>query len=68
MLSTDWIYENVFKLNDNEIEQERIRIVADLKRKWRYDQIEQDGEDPAFKVKTDDDFENFDNTNERRNL
>lgn len=47
MFSTDWIYENVFGFSDDEIDVERAKLVLDLKSRFRYDQIEQMGEDPA---------------------
>ncbi len=47
MFSTDWIYKNVFKLSDDEMDIERVNLVTDLKNEFRYETISQQGEDPA---------------------
>jgi hypothetical protein len=47
MLSKDWIYENVFTMSTDEIENERVKVINDLKDKFRYNAIENDGNDPA---------------------
>ena len=47
MLSDDWQYHNVFGMSDDEIDVERAKIVLDLKQRFRYTSIEQQGNDPA---------------------
>jgi hypothetical protein len=47
MLSTDWAYHNVFGMSDDEVDMERAKLVLDLKDRFRYNSIEQQGQDPA---------------------
>ena len=47
MLSKDWIYENIFKLSETEQTEQRGKVVEDLKDVFRYNSIENDGNDPA---------------------
>jgi hypothetical protein len=47
MLSTDWVYHNVFGMSEDEMDMERAKMVLDLKDRFRYNSIEQQGEDPA---------------------
>jgi hypothetical protein len=47
MLSKDWIYSNLFNLSDDDRDEERGKIVNDLKDTFRYNSIENDGNDPA---------------------
>jgi hypothetical protein len=47
LLSTDWIYKNIFKFTDEEIKKEDDKIVYDYKQKFRKSQIESEGNDPA---------------------
>jgi len=47
MLSKDWIYSNLFNLSDDDRDLERGKIVNDLKDVFRYNSIENDGNDPA---------------------
>jgi hypothetical protein len=47
MLSEDWIYKNVFNFSPKEIDTEREEVVEDVKQKYRLDQIESEGTDPA---------------------
>ena len=46
MLSEDWVYEQIFNMTQDEINEQREKIVEDIKRKYRYEQIEQEGNDP----------------------
>lgn len=48
MFSRNWIYENVFKLSEDEIEYIKKDVVQDKKDIWRFKQIEEEGSDPAF--------------------
>jgi hypothetical protein len=47
MLSSDWAYHNVFGLSEDEVNIERAKVVLDLKDRFRYNSIEQQGQDPA---------------------
>jgi hypothetical protein len=47
MLSTDWAFHNVFGMSKDEIDVERAKMVLDLKDRFRYNSIEQQGQDPA---------------------
>jgi hypothetical protein len=47
MLSTDWVYHNVFGMSEDEMDIERAKLVLDLKDRFRYNSIEQQGQDPA---------------------
>lgn len=47
MLSKKWVYENVFGMEKEQHENEESRIINDLKDKYRYEQIEREGNDPA---------------------
>ena len=43
LLPTDWIYDNIFHLSENEFNEYRDLIVQDAKRKYRLNQIESEG-------------------------
>jgi hypothetical protein len=47
MLSSDWAYNNVFGLSQDEIDIERAKVILDLKDRFRHTSIEQQGQDPA---------------------
>jgi hypothetical protein len=47
MISTDWMYHNIFGFSKEEIQEERTRLVLDLKDRFRFNSIEQQGQDPA---------------------
>jgi hypothetical protein len=47
MMSTDWVYNNVFGMSEDEIDMERAKMILDLKDRFRYNSIEQQGQDPA---------------------
>lgn len=47
MISKQWLYENIFNMSENEMNDEKTKIIQDLQDKYRYEQIENDGEDPA---------------------
>ena len=47
MISQDWMYENIFNLNDADVEQEKLRVIADAKQLFRRKQIENEGNDPV---------------------
>lgn len=47
LLSSDWLYHNVFGFNDDQIKDIRDEIINDKKRAFRYTQIESEGNDPV---------------------
>jgi hypothetical protein len=47
MLSTEWVYQNVFNMSKDSIDEERVKLINDLKDRFRYNAIEQEGNDPA---------------------
>jgi hypothetical protein len=51
MLSTDWVFHNVFSMSEDEMDMERAKMILDLKDRFRYNSIEQQGEDPANQPK-----------------
>jgi len=57
MLSKDWVYENVFKLSDGEQDTQRVRMLDDLKDRFRFRSIEDEGNDPAMEDEEPDDIE-----------
>jgi hypothetical protein len=54
MLSKDWVYENIFKLADGDQERERVKIINDIKDRFRYRSIEDQGNDPAVEPEPQD--------------
>jgi hypothetical protein len=54
MLSKDWVYENIFKLADGDQERERVKIINDIKDRFRYRSIEDQGNDPAVESEPQD--------------
>ena len=47
LVSSKWIYKNVFGFTDDQIKREDEGIIFDYKQKFRRQQIEQEGNDPA---------------------
>ena len=47
IVSTEWIYKNIFNFTDEDIKREDDNIVLDYKNKFRRSQIENEGTDPA---------------------
>jgi hypothetical protein len=47
MLSKEWVYNNVFGMGKGELDDERGKIINDIKDTFRYNSIEQEGNDPA---------------------
>jgi len=47
IMSTDWIYKNIFNFTDDEIKKMDNQIIFDYKQKFRRGQIENEGNDPA---------------------
>lgn len=46
LLPTDWIYDNIFHLSEDQYDEYRDLIREDKKREFRYSQIENEGNDP----------------------
>ena len=57
MLSKDWVYENIFKLSGGEQDTQRVRMLDDLKDRFRFRSIEDEGNDPATEDEEPDDIE-----------
>ena len=47
LLSSDWIYKNIFNFTDDDIKENDEQIIFDYKNKFRRQQIEAEGNDPA---------------------
>ena len=46
LLPTDWIYDNIFHLSEDQYDEYRDMIIQDQKRAFRFKQIENEGNDP----------------------
>ena len=46
MLSKDWVYENIFKMSDQEFSNQKVKMINDLKDRFRFRSIEDEGNDP----------------------
>ena len=57
MLSKDWVYENIFKLSEGESDEQRVSMLDDLKDRYRFRSIEDEGNDPAIEDEEPDDIE-----------
>jgi len=57
MLSKDWVYENIFKLSGGEQDEQRVQMLDDLKDRFRFRSIEDEGNDPAMEDEEPDDIE-----------
>jgi len=47
LMSADWIYKNVFNFTNDQVKDIEDGIIKDQKQKFRYSQIEQEGNDPV---------------------
>jgi hypothetical protein len=47
LLPSDWIYDNVFQFSEDQYDEYRDLIAEDMKRSFRFGQIENEGNDPA---------------------
>ena len=47
LVSSEWIYKNIFGFSDEDIKKEDEGIIFDFKQKFRRSQIENEGNDPA---------------------
>jgi hypothetical protein len=61
MLSKDWIYDNIFKMSESEQTEQRGKVVEDIKDTFRYNSIENEGNDPANPPKQTDVEESLEN-------
>ncbi len=52
MLSNDWIYKNILNFSQDEIEQQKIKVLDDIKNTFRMGQIENEGNDPYITHQT----------------
>ena len=57
MLSKDWVYDNIFKLSGGEQDEQRVQMLDDLKDRYRFRSIEDEGSDPATEDEEPDDIE-----------
>ena len=64
MLSKDWLYENIFKMSNQEAETQRGKIIDDLKDRFRHRSIEDEGNDPA----QEDDVEDVEESLEKQKI
>jgi len=47
LISEDWIYKNIFNMTKDQVDDERARVIDDIKQNFRKEQIETEGNDPA---------------------
>jgi len=47
LVPSDWVYDNVFQFSEDQYAEYRELIIEDAKRKFRIDQIENEGNDPS---------------------
>jgi hypothetical protein len=47
LISSDWIYDNIFKFSEDQYDETRDLVIEDKKRMFRLGQIENEGNDPA---------------------
>ena len=57
MISKDWVYENIFNMSRGEIDIERVKVIDDLKDRFRFRSIEDEGNDPAVQDEEPEDVE-----------
>ena len=48
MVSKDWAYKNIFNFSDDEVDFQKVQLINDLKDRFRYRSIEDEGSDPAM--------------------
>ena len=48
MVSKDWAYKNIFNFSDDEVDFQKTQLINDLKDRFRYRSIEDEGSDPAM--------------------
>ena len=48
LMSTDWCYDNIFQMSEDQINKQRDLVTEDVKRTFKYNQIENEGNDPSM--------------------
>jgi len=48
LFSSDWIADKLFQMSEDQLNEQRELVVEDVKRTFRYNQIENEGNDPAL--------------------
>jgi len=48
MVSKEWAYKNIFNFSDDEIDYQKTNLINDIKDRYRYRMIEDEGNDPAM--------------------
>ena len=48
MISKDWAYQNIFNMSKDDVEHQKTEMINDLKDRFRYASIENEGNDPAM--------------------
>lgn len=61
MLSKDWIYQNIFKMSEGDQSEERVKVLNDIKDRFRFNAIENEGNDPAQQAEPTDVEESLEN-------
>ena len=54
MISKEWAYENIFNMSKDEADHQKTQMVNDLKDRFRYRSIEDEGSDPAMQTESTD--------------
>ena len=54
MVSKDWAYKNIFNFSDDEVDFQKTQLINDLKDRFRYRSIEDEGNDPAMEAEPTD--------------
>ena len=54
MVSKEWAYKNIFNFSDDEIDHQKTNLINDLKDRFRYRSIEDEGNDPAMEAESTD--------------
>ena len=54
MISKEWAYENIFNMSKDEANHQKTQMVNDLKDRFRYRSIEDEGSDPAMQTESTD--------------
>ena len=57
MLSKDWVYENIFKLSEGESDEERVKMLDELKDRFRFRSIEDEGSETTQEDEEPEDIE-----------
>ena len=47
LMSSEWVYKNIFGMSDEEIKENDEKVIFDYKTKYRKSTIESEGEDPT---------------------